>query len=61
MIPAVGSTNEAKVSAVREVIRESTHLSLSEIVSVATQSGVSDQPLSLQRTIWGGSKKLLSF
>jgi inosine/xanthosine triphosphatase len=50
---AVGSKNPAKVMAVQETIAEYPHLAAAEIVSIATRSGVADQPLSLKESIEG--------
>jgi inosine/xanthosine triphosphatase len=57
MVIAIGSTNEAKVLAVKEVILTSPGFSTEEVFSVSTSSGVSDQPLSLQETILGAKNR----
>ncbi len=54
---AIGSTNEAKVLAVKESIVNSPSLSKAQVVSVSTSSDVSDQPLSLQETILGAKNR----
>lgn len=57
MIIAVGSTNEAKVSAVKEVLMESPHLSQAEVLAFPASSDVSEQPLSLSETIQGAKNR----
>jgi len=49
----VGSTNRAKVDAVSELLKDYPHLADARIKSVSTDSGVSEQPKSLQETITG--------
>lgn len=57
MILAVGSTNAAKVLAVKELV-ECSHLFLgAQVISISIRSGVSDQPLSLQETIQGAKHR----
>lgn len=57
MIVAIGSTNEAKVLAVKEIIGGSSFFSGAQVMSFATSSCVSDQPLSLQETIQGAKNR----
>lgn len=57
IIIAVGSTNEAKVLAVKESLLDSPSFLHAKVISVATDSGVSDQPLSLQETIQGAKNR----
>src|SRR3989344_8362434 len=57
---AVGTTNAAKVTAVREILADYPHLKDAEIVSVKTKSGVADQPLSLKATIEGALNRAKS-
>lgn len=49
----VGSKNEIKVAAVRDVIRDYVFLSNAEVVSVEVNSAVSEQPKSIAETIRG--------
>ena len=49
----VGSTNEVKVGAVREVSAEYPCIAGAEIVGVEAASGVADQPKTLDETIRG--------
>lgn len=56
-IIAVGSTNEAKVLAVKEVVMVSTFFSQAQVIPLSTQSRVSDQPLTLQETILGAKNR----
>lgn len=49
----VGSTNPMKVAAVEEVVATYAGLSGAEIGSIAVESGVSDQPLTLAETVQG--------
>ncbi len=60
MIIAVGSTNEAKVLAVREAINSSSLFSNPQLIPLSTSSEVSDQPLSLQETIQGAQNRAKS-
>jgi inosine/xanthosine triphosphatase len=53
----VGSANAAKVSAVAEIIREYPHLADAEVSGVAADSGVADQPKSLEETIQGAMNR----
>jgi len=57
MVIAVGSTNVAKVNAVREAMMESPRFTSTEIVSVETSSDVSSQPMTLQETIQGAKNR----
>jgi len=57
MIIAVGSTNHAKVNAVKEVLQDSSHFPPFEIVSLSVGSDVSDQPISFQETIQGAKNR----
>ena len=49
----VGSTNPAKVDAVREILADYPHLKDAEVVGVAAESGVKDQPTSLEELTQG--------
>lgn len=49
----VGTKNKAKIDSVIEIMEEYPHLKDSEIEGVSTESGVSDQPKSLEETING--------
>lgn len=53
----VGSTNAAKVDAVAEILKEYPHLADAEVISVKTDSGVADQPMSLEETIRGAMNR----
>ncbi|RJQ35382.1 DUF84 family protein [Candidatus Parcubacteria bacterium] len=57
---AVGSTNAAKVAAVKEILADYPHLKDAEIVPLKTESGVADQPLSLKETIEGAINRAKS-
>lgn len=57
MIVAVGSTNEAKILAVKEILQESSLFPQLSIIGLAVGSDVSDQPLSLQETIQGAKNR----
>lgn len=57
MIIAIGSTNQAKVQAVVEVIKDYPLLANAKVVAIATDSEVGDQPLSLQETIQGAKNR----
>lgn len=53
----VGSKNEVKVSAVREVIADYKSLASAEVVATSVSSDVSNQPLSLEETIRGAKNR----
>ncbi|MEC7838746.1 MAG: inosine/xanthosine triphosphatase [Chlamydiota bacterium] len=53
----VGSKNQVKVSAIREVISNYAFLSNAEVIGVSTSSDVSKQPLSLEETIQGAKNR----
>jgi inosine/xanthosine triphosphatase len=60
MIIKVASTNEVKVSAVREVIQFYDFLRESEVVPVKVPSGVSEQPKSLEETVRGARNRAIA-
>ena len=49
----VGTTNNAKIAAVEEMLKEYPHLAHAEICSTKTASGVANQPKSLGETVDG--------
>jgi inosine/xanthosine triphosphatase len=53
----IGSKNNVKVGALQEIIEDYPHLKDAEILSVETESGVSDQPKSLDETIMGAMNR----
>lgn len=53
----VGSKNKAKLEAVAEILKEYAHLSEAEVEGIGTDSGVSDQPKSLDETISGAMNR----
>ncbi len=53
----VGSTNETKLRAVKEVVKLYDFLSGANIISVKVLSGVSDQPKSLDETVLGAMNR----
>lgn len=53
----VGSTNETKLQAVREVIAMYSFLTEANVVSVKVPSGVSEQPKSLKETVTGAMNR----
>lgn len=57
MIIAVGSTNQAKILAVKEVIGDLPQFSHAQVVAFSTSSGVREQPCSLQETIQGAKNR----
>ncbi len=56
----VGSKNNVKVDAVREMIADYPHLKDAEILGVETVSGVSNQPKSLEETVKGAINRAKS-
>ncbi|MFH1917164.1 MAG: inosine/xanthosine triphosphatase [Nanoarchaeota archaeon] len=57
MIICVGSTNQVKISAVSETLKHYPGLQDATVTGIATESGVSDQPLSLTETITGAKNR----
>lgn len=53
----VGSKNPAKVDAVREILRHYEHLKAGEVVGIDVDTGVSEQPMSLEETVEGAQKR----
>lgn len=53
----VGSKNQAKVSAVEELLSDYSHLSGADVVGTGSSSQVSDQPLSLEETVRGAMNR----
>jgi inosine/xanthosine triphosphatase len=53
----IGSKNAAKVEAVKEILQEYPHLAGAHIEAVETQSGVADQPKSLDETMQGAMNR----
>lgn len=60
MLIVVGSTNEVKVQAVEEVVKDYAHFASANILSYATSSNVSEQPLSLEETIRGAKNRAVN-
>ena len=56
----VGSTNKAKVAAVNDTLKDYPHLADAEVAGAKTDSGISDQPLSLDETIMGAMNRARS-
>lgn len=57
MVIAIGSTNEAKVLAVKEVLLDSLRFFHSKVICLTVPSAVSDPPISLQETIQGAKNR----
>lgn len=57
MIIAVGSTNQVKILAVQEVVKNYPHLASSIIEPFSVSSEVCEQPLSLDETIQGAKNR----
>ena len=53
----VGSTNPAKVEAVREILQDYPHLKDAEVAGMETDSKVGDQPLSLTAVVTGAMNR----
>ncbi len=49
----IGTKNKAKIEAIEEIIKDYSHLASATVEGVETNSGVSDQPKSLDETIKG--------
>lgn len=54
---SVGTTNPAKLEAVKEILQDYPHLRGATVVGVKANSGVSDQPKSLDETITGAMNR----
>lgn len=57
MMTAVGSTNEAKILAMKEALQDSPHFQNVNIIGLAVNSDVADQPISFQETIQGAKNR----
>ncbi len=53
----VGTENKAKVDAVEEILHDYSHLATAEVLSCSVESGVGDQPLSLEETVNGSRNR----
>ena len=53
----VGSQNPAKVEAVKDIIKDYELLQNAEVIGLSTDSGVEEQPLSLDETIKGAMNR----
>jgi inosine/xanthosine triphosphatase len=53
----VGTKNNTKISAVQEIISDYDFLKNSEVIGIETESGVNDQPKSLEETIRGAKNR----
>lgn len=53
----VGSKNQVKVDAVKEIIQDYPHLKDAEIIIVEVGSGVGEQPKSLEETVSGAMNR----
>jgi inosine/xanthosine triphosphatase len=56
----VASKNPVKIEAVREVLRDYTEFSMCNVVGVETDSGVNEQPNSLEETVQGAINRAAS-
>ena len=56
----VGTTNEAKLSAVKETLAGYEMFTGCEISGILVQSGVADQPMSLEETVRGSQSRAVS-
>jgi inosine/xanthosine triphosphatase len=54
---AVGSTNQVKVNAVKELAPQYDHLANAEVLSVSVPSNVSEQPKSIGETVQGAMNR----
>lgn len=53
----VGSVNKAKVEAVKEILQDYPHLAHAEVCGCEADSGVSNQPKSLEETVCGAKNR----
>jgi inosine/xanthosine triphosphatase len=53
----IGSQNKSKVEAVKEILLDYPHLAHAAIVSMSTESGVANQPKSLDETMQGAMNR----
>jgi len=54
---AVGTQNKAKIEAVKEILKDYSHLKDADVFGVDVQSEVSSQPLSLDETVSGAMNR----
>lgn len=57
MIIAVGTTNQIKIQAVEEIVRDYPQFAHAKVHSFASPSGIADQPLSLEEIITGAKNR----
>ena len=57
MIINIGSKNLIKVEAVQEILKNYSHLKMAEIIATESESGVNNQPKSLEETIKGAMNR----
>ncbi len=57
MIIKVGSEKRPKVEAVEEILKDYPHLAMAEVIGVKTESGVADQPKSLEEVVAGAKNR----
>ncbi len=55
----VGTQNKAKIDAVKEILRDYPHLAEAEVIGANVESGVSNQPLSLDETTTGAMNRAM--
>lgn len=53
----VGSMNKSKVEAVEEILKDYPHLASAEVVGAESESGVADQPKSLEEVVTGAKNR----
>jgi inosine/xanthosine triphosphatase len=53
----IGSQNKSKVDAVKEILLDYPHLADAEVVMMSTESGVANQPKSLEETMRGAMNR----
>ncbi|HEX4839647.1 MAG TPA: DUF84 family protein, partial [Rhabdochlamydiaceae bacterium] len=57
MAIAIGTTNQAKIQALEEILQDYSFFDTKKVIAVSADSGVSNQPLSLQETIQGAKNR----
>ena len=53
----IGSKNQAKVEAVKEILQDYPHLKDAEVLTMEAKSEVADQPLTLEETMRGAMNR----
>jgi len=53
----IGSMNKSKIEAVEEILRDYPHLAQAEVIGIEVESGVANQPKSLEEVVLGAKNR----